>query len=115
VGNDNAITNATQHTFESQFVYEPRTLLVAYGISTLVALLCVAMGVYALRQNGVSYTNSFSTIVRVTRDPELDKLIEDEGDLQGTDPVPPHIHNAVVKLGRRAKYSAPGFVFSGSL
>ncbi|KAL2426713.1 hypothetical protein ABEF95_012020 [Exophiala dermatitidis] len=93
-------------TFQPQFVYQPRTLLVTYGVSTLFAFICVVMGVHALLHNGASYTNSFSTIVRVTRDPSFSRLIADEGDLQGAEPVPRHIREAEIRLGRSAKVSA---------
>ncbi|KIW89847.1 uncharacterized protein Z519_09276 [Cladophialophora bantiana CBS 173.52] len=103
VGDDQTIAAAVRQRFESQFVYEPRTLLIAYGLSTFFALICVLLGVHALLHNGASYTNSFSTIVRVTRDPALSRLIADEGDLQGAEPVPKHIRKAELRLGRSAK------------
>jgi hypothetical protein len=72
-------------------------------VAIFFALICVLLGVYALLRNGASYTNSFSTIVRVTRDPVLSSLIDDEGDLQGAEPVPKHIRRTKVQLGRHAK------------
>ena len=94
-------------------MYEPRTLLIAYGVSVLFALVCILMGVHALLLNGASYTNSFSTIVRVTRDPALSRLIVDEGGLQGAEPVPKHVRRVVLRLGRSAKVSpsyTPGWI-----
>jgi hypothetical protein len=35
------------------------------------------LGTIAMAQNRVLYTNSFYTVVRATRDPELDRLIEE--------------------------------------
>jgi hypothetical protein len=72
----------------------------------------VLLGVHALLRNGASYTNSFSTIVRVTRDPALSRLIADEGDLQGAEPVPKHIRRAEVRLGRNAKSTSPSYASS---
>ncbi|KIW34877.1 uncharacterized protein PV07_01624 [Cladophialophora immunda] len=109
VGEDQTTASAVRQRFESQFVYEPRALLVAYGLSAFFALICVLLGVHALLHNGASYTNSFSTIVRVTRDPALSRLIADEGDLQGAEPVPKHIHRAEVRLGRSAKSVSPSY------
>ena len=106
-GPDQATTNAVSSFYESQFVYEPRTLFIAYGLSTMFSLACVLMGVHALLHNGASYTKNFSTIVRVTRDPILSRLVEGEGDLQGAEPVPRHIRYAEVRLGRSAKSSLP--------
>ncbi|EXJ87133.1 hypothetical protein A1O3_04091 [Capronia epimyces CBS 606.96] len=105
VFSDETAAAVVKADFEPQFVYQPRTLLIAYGINTLFAFICVMMGVHALLQNGASYTNSFSTIVRVTRDPSLSRLIADEGALQGAEPVPKHIRRAEVRLGRMAKTS----------
>ncbi|OAL39803.1 hypothetical protein AYO20_00715 [Fonsecaea nubica] len=102
-GNDQTTATALRQRFESQFVYDPRALLAAYGLSALFALACVLLGVHALLHNGASYTSSFSTIVRVTRDPALSRLIADEGDLQGAEPVPKHIRRAEVRLGRSAR------------
>jgi hypothetical protein len=102
---------ALSQEFQSQFVYESRTLFIAYGISILFASICILLGVHALLHNRASYTNSFSTIVRVTRDPLLSSLIADEGDLQGAEPVPEHIRKAEVRLGRCEKTS-PGHVSS---
>ncbi|KAJ9616449.1 hypothetical protein H2200_000167 [Cladophialophora chaetospira] len=109
IGADTTTAPANRLTFQSQFVYEPRTLLIAYGISMLFALICVLLGVHALLRNGASYTNSFSTVVRVTRDPALSRLIADEGDLQGAEPVPKHIRRAEVRLGRNAKSNSPSY------
>ncbi len=105
IGPDETTTDSTSQEFQSQFVYEPRTLLIAYGIGALFALVCILLGVHALLHNGASYRNSFSTIVRVTRDPSLSRLIADEGDLQGAEPVPKHIRRAEAQLGRGAKKS----------
>ncbi|KAH0847447.1 hypothetical protein FOPE_00619 [Fonsecaea pedrosoi] len=102
-GNDQTTATALRQRFESQFVYDPRALLAAYGLSAFFALACVLLGVHALLHNGASYTSSFSTIVRVTRDPALSRLIADEGDLQGAEPVPKHIRRAEVRLGRSAR------------
>ena len=56
--------------------------------------------------NRGSYTNSFSTIVRVTRDPELDRLIEEGEDRIGADPLPNHIAEATVRFGERVGENA---------
>ncbi|EXJ62089.1 hypothetical protein A1O7_02522 [Cladophialophora yegresii CBS 114405] len=112
IGPDSTTAPANRQVFQSQFVYEPRTLLIAYGISALFALICVLLGVHALLRNGASYTSSFSTIVRVTRDRALSRLIADEGDLQGAEPVPKHIRRAGVRLGRNAKSGSPTYASS---
>ena len=44
------------------------------------------LGCLALLQNGVSYTNDFSTIVRTTRSAEIDALVA-SSDQSGADPL----------------------------
>ncbi|OAP56246.1 hypothetical protein AYL99_09425 [Fonsecaea erecta] len=109
VAADQTTARALRQRFESQFVYNSHTLLVAYGLSAFFALICVLLGVQALLHNGASYTNSFSTIVRVTRDPALSRLIADEGDLQGAEPAPEHVRRTEVWLGRGAKSAPPSY------
>jgi hypothetical protein len=104
-GPDTTTSAAISSVYEPRFVYEPRTLLIAYGSGTLFALVCVLMGAHAFLRNGASYTNTFSTIVRVTRDSALSRVIADEGDLQGAEPVPKHIRRMEVRLGRSAGIS----------
>lgn len=74
--------------------------MIAYGVSAGLALACVLLGVQALLHNGASYTNSLSTIVRVTRDPTITRLVANEGDLQGAEPTPRYLKRAEVRLGR---------------
>lgn len=63
------------------------------------------LGVIAMAQNRGLYTNRFPTVVRVTRDPELDRLIEEGEDRIGTDPLL-DIAEATVRFGERAGENA---------
>ncbi|KAH0841142.1 hypothetical protein AYO21_11437 [Fonsecaea monophora] len=89
-------TPATLHRSLNTFSYNPRTLIVAYSIVIALAAACLACGITALYRNGVSYTNNFSTILRVTRDKRFDALIEDDEDRAGADPLPRHVGDVVV-------------------
>jgi hypothetical protein len=73
--------------------YDAATLWLAYGIAILFTLLAVAIGFYAIVANGASFTNDFSTIVRVTKSAELSVEIEEE-DGAGKNPLPKYLEKA---------------------
>ncbi len=92
--------DATSKFFRSDYVYEPEALIIAYAISNVISLLCVMVGVYAIYQNGASFTNNFSTIVRVTNHLDLEESI-DEKDRSGSDPLPKHLAGTVIGFGQQ--------------
>jgi hypothetical protein len=53
------------------YTYEPRNLLLAYGIATLSSLSVLIFGLYAFLSNGVSYSSSVSAIIRTTQNPDV--------------------------------------------
>jgi len=58
------------------YVYSsPLRLYLSYGPATLLALLAVALGCYALIRNGVPGDRGFVQILMATRNPELDVLV----------------------------------------
>jgi hypothetical protein len=63
------------------YVYNSYKLWLAYGIALASSVVAVAVGLYTMASNNASYSNEFSTIVRVARhaisDPKLDT--EDNG------------------------------------
>ena len=92
--------NADSHFFRSDYVYEPDALIIAYTISNVISLLCVLVGIYAIYENGASFTNNFSTIVRVTNHLELEESIAEQ-DRSGADPLPKTLAVTVVHLGQQ--------------
>ena len=56
--------------------YHPKNLFIAYSVAIFFSLLAVGLGTFAYISNGVSHNNSFSSIVRATRNPELSRLDE---------------------------------------
>ena len=90
---------ATSKFFRSDYVYEPAALIIAYAISNVISLLCVMVGIYAIYKNGASFTNNFSTIVRVTNHLDLEDQI-DEKDRSGADPLPKHLADNEILLGQ---------------
>ncbi|OAP59533.1 hypothetical protein AYL99_06831 [Fonsecaea erecta] len=100
--NAQVTTPATLRRSLNTFAYNPRTLFIAYGAAITLSAACLACGVAALYSNGVSYTNNFSTILRVTRDARFDAFVRDEEDRGGADPLPSHIADVVVTyIGER--------------
>lgn len=89
-------TNATLLQSLNTFTYAPRGLVVAYGIAILLSSICLALGLAAIYGNGVTYTNNFSTILRMTRDKAFDVSIQGEEDCSGADPLPDHIADITV-------------------
>jgi hypothetical protein len=63
------------------YVYNSYKLWLAYGIALASSMVAVAVGLYTMVSNNASYSNEFSTIVRVAHhaisDPKLDA--EDNG------------------------------------
>lgn len=53
------------------YIYHPKNLFLAYGFALFLTLIAVALGIYAYVSNGISHSNSFSSIVRATRNLDL--------------------------------------------
>jgi hypothetical protein len=64
-----------------------RKLWIAYALATLGAAVPVALGLYTIFATGASYSNEFSTILRVSRRAHLDKDVSDLA-ADGRDPLP---------------------------
>jgi hypothetical protein len=90
-----ATVNATLTSFRNQYSYAPKDLYVAYGLSIAWALLCVALGTYAMIRNGASYSNCFSTTVRMAglSDPSIEEV-----NRTGVDPLPTRLRKKEVQL-----------------
>jgi hypothetical protein len=70
------------------YIYKPTNLYIAYGCALLASTLCVLWGLYVLlRRNRVSYSVSFSTILRTTRRSEIDMIVQEDA-RKGNNPVP---------------------------
>lgn len=73
--------------------YDAIRLWTAYAAALATTVIAVAVGLGSLVISGVSYSNRFSTIVRVSRDQNLPIVIEDE-DRCGQDPLPKYLGKA---------------------
>lgn len=63
---------STAFTTQNVFVYDVRSLWIAYGVTLGCAVMCLLVGVHAARSNGVAADDSFSGIIRA-RNPTLDE------------------------------------------
>lgn len=90
------LTEVTITSPQNLYRYQPRNLWLSYGIALFFATFGVLLGIVALLKNGAAFANDFSTVVRVTRNPELLTVIQPQ-DTTGTVPVGKHLQE--VKLG----------------
>jgi hypothetical protein len=80
---------------ENVYVYSQSLLWIGYGISLFLGSVFVTMGMVALIHNGASYSDIFSTVLRVTGLTTVDKVILPE-DMNGRDPLPTYLAHAMV-------------------
>lgn len=67
------------------YVYNSYKLWLTYGIALASSVIAVAMGLYSIASNNASYSNEFSTIVRVARHAISDPKLNTEDN--GSDPL----------------------------
>jgi hypothetical protein len=86
-------TTMSVTTFYNVYNYNWERLALAYAIAIGLTFIAVLIGMYIIISTGSSYSNRFSTILRMSRYEELDVLIEEQ-DRRGQDPLPKHIGKA---------------------
>ncbi|KAJ5951220.1 uncharacterized protein N7479_009633 [Penicillium vulpinum] len=79
------------------YTYDSRNLLAAYMSALGVTVVCVIVGFFALRENGVSQSTSFSSVLMTTRNPELDDLAK--GHCLGSDQLSKEIGDVQLRFG----------------
>jgi len=89
------LTNVTLPSYRNIYVYSSHKLWLAYGAAILFALIGVLIGLLALLSNGISYSSSFSTILRASRHANITAIISPT-DADGRDPLPVHLAKANV-------------------
>ncbi|EKJ72312.1 hypothetical protein FPSE_07541 [Fusarium pseudograminearum CS3096] len=87
-------------TTQNEFSYEPRNLLAAYGVGLLLAWLIVIVGLLCIKSASASYRSSFSTILRTTRNPDIDNIIPIT-ESTGAEPLSKHLSNVRLVLQRQ--------------
>jgi hypothetical protein len=56
--------------------YQSTELFIAYGLSILVATVCLILGLISIHRNSGSFSNDFSTVLRTTRHPSLREVVD---------------------------------------
>ncbi|KAL8985284.1 MAG: hypothetical protein Q9205_000982 [Flavoplaca limonia] len=89
------LANVTLRTYQNIYIYDRTTLWIAYGLSLLFSTLAAIVGLIAVNLSGASYSNQFSTIMRVAKTGELNVDLGDQRyDGFGRDPLPKHLKHA---------------------
>ena len=88
------------------YQYNNVTLVLSYATAVVVTLFSVAIGVYALYENGVSHSTSFSAIMNATQNLHLNGL--SEGQSLGAEPLAKDLKDLKLRLGIVA-YEEEGF------
>jgi hypothetical protein len=81
------IINVTIYENTTKYLYSQKNLLIAYGVSVFVSLLCVIAGLLVMWDNGIALTDSLTTILRTTRNPKFDEIVPTDS-MAGADPPP---------------------------
>lgn len=86
----------TIYTTENEYSYAPIRLVAAYAACIGVAACCVGLGCLAIfRNNGMSYSENFSSVFRFTYGAEVDITVAGQ-DRYGNDPLPKYIAEAKI-------------------
>jgi len=84
-------------TRENIYIYAAYKLWLAYGLAIGATALIALCGTAAIIANNASFSNRFSTILRLARGAQLSHEIN-QTDLSGRDPLPPYVEKAAVKF-----------------
>ncbi|KAI5456671.1 hypothetical protein BGZ63DRAFT_408815 [Mariannaea sp. PMI_226] len=92
-------TKATVNTTTNVniYSYNRQNLILTYVITFVLALIGVVIGGVTYYRNGVSYQNSFSSVMLTTRNPSLDRLTT--GHRMGAMPLSDALKNKELKFG----------------
>ncbi|KAK0919569.1 hypothetical protein LTR91_002466 [Friedmanniomyces endolithicus] len=94
-----AKTKVTLATRENIYIYAAYKLWLAYGLAIAATALIAVCGLAAMLANGASFSNSFSTILRLSRGAQLDRKVQD-ADLSGRAPLPGYLEKATVRFSQ---------------
>ncbi|OAL33093.1 hypothetical protein AYO20_07575 [Fonsecaea nubica] len=93
--------NATSTFSRNVYSYNSRDLVVAYTLAIGGSAICMLVAMLAISKMDAVYSNSFSTVVRVSRNqPRLDTVIRDDHDRSGAQPLPKRVADAYMWIGR---------------
>lgn len=102
-----AIVPVTVLTPQNAFVYRPRNLLISYISGVTATAICVVVGFVCIaKASSEAFGTSFSTILRTTRNPELDKLVPPT-ETSGAEPLSKGLAAIKLQLVRGKKPCSP--------
>jgi hypothetical protein len=87
--------NVTTITYQNLYAYSVALLWFAYGTAVLITSITVVMGCVAIFSTGISYSSSFSTVLRTTSHAFVSTRISRD-DAIGQDPLPKHLADATI-------------------
>ena len=90
------LVNVTVSHLTQTYIYNPTDLFYCYGIGLLCTLLCLALGINAIIKNRSTFSNNFSSILRSTRNSELNTIIH-AADFSASDPLPKRMASSTIK------------------
>jgi hypothetical protein len=96
-------TKVTIHSPQNRYVYTWWRLVLPYMAGLALSLLATLIGGWALFANGVSYAQNFSTIMRTTRNADLQGATLSASDTMGTDPLHEHVAEAKIDFRRQGE------------
>lgn len=98
-----AVVPVTVLTPQNAFVYRPRNLLISYISGVAATTVCVAVGFACIsKASSEAFGTSFSTILRTTRNPELDGLVP-AAETSGAEPLSKGLAAIKLRLVRGKK------------
>jgi hypothetical protein len=90
----------TYSSAQNAFQYEPRSLFIAYGTGLLLSSVIVIFGLLCIKSASASYETCFSTILRTTRNPDLDTIVP-AAETTGAEPLSKQLSNVRLVLRRQ--------------
>ncbi|KAL8834326.1 MAG: hypothetical protein Q9176_007554 [Flavoplaca citrina] len=101
-------TKVTSTTGENIYIYARSILWLAYGLAVGTTTLIASLGLAAMIANDASFSNKFSTILRLSRGAQLSYQIN-QADLSGRDPLAAYAKRVTVKFSpERAEETKDG-------
>ncbi|KAF2716003.1 hypothetical protein K431DRAFT_350651 [Polychaeton citri CBS 116435] len=91
------LTNVTFTTYHNVYDYAAQKLWLAYGLAIGATAIGIIIGTVALVQNGLAYSNNFSTVLRATKCADISVPINN-ADLDGRDPLPGYLSKAKIEM-----------------
>ncbi|KAL8885344.1 MAG: hypothetical protein Q9192_006657 [Flavoplaca navasiana] len=90
-------TKVTSTTAENIYIYAASKLWLAYGLAVGTTALIASFGLAAMIANDASFSNKFSTILRLSKGAQLSYEIN-RPDLSGRDPLPAYANQVTVRF-----------------